>query len=118
MTCAGAVGWINPRSSSATGSSFLFLMAPITSGLSRSPQSGEMAVSSWTASPSVNQRGTRCPVAALDRDKVGHVFNHADSAVVAPGIGAHGAQGFLGQVAATAAPVDRERCLPKRLDKR
>src|ERR1035438_9868699 len=63
MTCAGAVGCTNPRSSSATGSSFLFLIAPITSGLSRSPQSGEIAVSSWTASPSVNQRGTRCPVA-------------------------------------------------------
>ena len=38
-------------------------MAPITSGLRRSPQSGEMAVSSWTAMPSVNQRGTRWPVA-------------------------------------------------------
>src|ERR1019366_6283101 len=45
------------------GSSFLFLMAAMTSGLKRSPQSGEMAVSSWTANPSVNHRGTRWPVA-------------------------------------------------------
>ena len=52
-----------PRSSSAIGSSFLSLIARMTSKSTRSPHSGETAVSSCTAMPSVNQRGTRCFVA-------------------------------------------------------
>ena len=38
---------------------FLIAKAATMSGVMRSPHSGEACVSSWTASPSVNQRGTR-----------------------------------------------------------
>src|SRR4051812_40143782 len=63
ITCDGYLGRMKPRSRSATGSSFLFLMAEMAWGSRRSPQSGDAAVSSCTAMPSVNHRGTRCFVA-------------------------------------------------------